>query len=34
MTAISPDEVFERAVTMLEGGAMADKLQFVADVVA
>jgi heptosyltransferase-2 len=34
MTAISPDEVFARAVTMLERDAMSDKLQFVADVVA
>jgi len=30
LTAISVDEVFERAVTMLDG--MSDKLQFVADV--
>lgn len=30
MTAISPDEVFERAVAMLETSALSDKLQFVA----
>ena len=30
MTAISPDEVFERAVAMLNKSTMADKLQFVA----
>jgi hypothetical protein len=30
MTAISPEEVFERARVLLEGQAVSDKLQFVA----